>query len=62
MAWSVMVKGIAYEITEALDDLSEHLRQLVVEPIAPGERRSLVAVIRQEISGRRFQIGATGSR
>jgi len=61
-AWSVMVKGVAYEITEALDDLSEHLRQLVVEPMAPGDHRNWVAVMRQEISGRRFQLGSIGSR
>jgi len=60
-AWSVMVKGIAYEITEALDGLSERLRQLVVEPMAPGERPNWVAVMRQEVSGRRFRIRSLGS-
>jgi len=54
-AWSVMVKGIAYEITDTLDSLSERLRGLVVEPIAPGERPYWVAVMRDEISGRRFR-------
>jgi nitroimidazol reductase NimA-like FMN-containing flavoprotein (pyridoxamine 5'-phosphate oxidase superfamily) len=60
-AWSVMVRGVAYEITEALDGLSEQLRQLVVEPMAPGEHRSWVAVMRHEVSGRRFKIGLIGS-
>jgi len=55
-AWSVMVKGTAYEITETLDSLSERLRELVVEPMAPGERHNWVAVIRHEISGRRFRL------
>jgi nitroimidazol reductase NimA-like FMN-containing flavoprotein (pyridoxamine 5'-phosphate oxidase superfamily) len=55
-AWSVMVQGMAYEITDALDRLSEGLRALVVEPMAPGERRHWVAVIRREISGRRFRL------
>jgi uncharacterized protein len=54
-AWSVMIQGIAYEITGALDSLSERLQQLVVEPMAPGERRNWVAVMRREISGRRFR-------
>ena len=59
-AWSVMVQGVAYEITETLDSLSERLRQLVVEPMAPGERRHWVAVIRREISGRRFRLQPIG--
>ena len=54
-AWSVMVQGIAYEITEAIDQLSERLRALVVEPMAPGERPNWVAVVRHGISGRRFR-------
>jgi len=57
-AWSVLVKGVAYEITETLDSLSERLRALVVEPMAPGERSNWVAVVRQEISGRRFALGS----
>jgi nitroimidazol reductase NimA-like FMN-containing flavoprotein (pyridoxamine 5'-phosphate oxidase superfamily) len=55
-AWSVLVQGVAYEITSALDHLSERLRALVVEPMAPGDRRSWVAVMRREISGRRFRL------
>jgi hypothetical protein len=54
-AWSVMIQGIAYEITGALDSLSERLQQLVVEPMAPGERKNWVAVMWREISGRRFR-------
>jgi uncharacterized protein len=56
MAWSVLVQGVAYEITETLDRLSEGLRQLVVEPMAPGERPHWVAVMRHEVSGRRFRL------
>ncbi len=55
-AWSVMVQGVAYEITSTLDRLSERLRELVVEPMAPGERKNWVAVMRREISGRRFRL------
>lgn len=55
-AWSVMVQGVAYEITFALDRLSERLRELVVEPLAPGERKNWIAVMRREISGRRFRL------
>jgi len=55
-AWSVMVQGIAYEITDAIDQLSEQLRTLVVEPMAPGERTNWIAVMRDQISGRRFRL------
>ncbi len=56
VAWSVMVQGVAYEISDAIDRLSESLRRLVVEPMAPGEREAWVAVIRHQISGRRFRL------
>lgn len=57
-AWSVMVQGIAYEITDALDGLSERLRALVVEPMAPGERHHWVAVMLHHVSGRRFRLAS----
>jgi uncharacterized protein len=56
VAWSVLVQGAAYEITEAIDDLSEQLRKLVVTPMAPGEREHWIAVVRRTISGRRFRL------
>jgi len=55
IAWSVMVRGVAYEITDAVDRLSEELHELVVEPIAPGDHGHWIAVMRREISGRRFR-------
>jgi nitroimidazol reductase NimA-like FMN-containing flavoprotein (pyridoxamine 5'-phosphate oxidase superfamily) len=58
-AWSVLVQGVAYEITDAIDQLSERLRALVVEPMAPGERDNWVAVVRSEISGRRFRLASS---
>ena len=56
VAWSVLVKGFAYDVTGALDRLSERLRTLVVRPMAPGDRELWIAVLWQEISGRRFPI------
>jgi uncharacterized protein len=56
VAWSVLVQGVAYEITEAIDRLSNELRQLVVAPMAPGDREHWVAVFRRQISGRRFRL------
>ena len=56
VAWSVMVRGVAYEITTAIDELSERLRELVVTPMAPGDHGAWVAVRRHEVSGRRFRL------
>jgi len=58
VAWSVVVKGVAYEITDAIDELSDELRRLVVEPMAPGERTRWIAIRRHETSGRRFRLPA----
>jgi nitroimidazol reductase NimA-like FMN-containing flavoprotein (pyridoxamine 5'-phosphate oxidase superfamily) len=55
VGWSVMVKGIAYEITEALDHDSVEARRQLVRPIAPGQRDRWVAIRPDEITGRRFR-------
>ena len=54
VGWSVMVKGIAYEITEALDHDSLEARRQLVQPMAPGQRDRWVAIRPDEITGRRF--------
>jgi nitroimidazol reductase NimA-like FMN-containing flavoprotein (pyridoxamine 5'-phosphate oxidase superfamily) len=56
VAWSVVVKGVAYHITWAVDSTSERMRDLDPRPMAPGERSNWIAVRRQEITGRRFRI------
>jgi nitroimidazol reductase NimA-like FMN-containing flavoprotein (pyridoxamine 5'-phosphate oxidase superfamily) len=56
IAWSVVLKGTVYDITTTIDRLSEHLRQLVVRPAAPGERSEWLAVYSDSITGRRFSI------
>jgi uncharacterized protein len=60
VAWSVLVTGNAYEVTSAIDQLSERLRELVVRPMAPGDRHRWVAVMRRGISGRRFRLSRIG--
>ncbi len=55
-AWSVMVEGTGQDITEALDERSERLRRLPVQPAAPGERNDWLAVYVRRMSGRRFKI------
>lgn len=53
--WSVMVKGRGYEISDALDHLSEHLRSLDVDSMIADEHAMTVRVIAREITGRLFQ-------
>ena len=55
VGWSVMVKGIAYEITDALDHDSVEARRQLVQPMAPGQRDRWVAIRPDEITGRRFR-------
>ncbi len=53
--WSVLVQGVSAEIGDALDHRSERLRQLDVQPWAPGEKAHWVALHAESISGRRVQ-------
>jgi len=52
--WSVLVQGVAYEITKAVDRQSILARQLSVWPLAPGQREHWVGIHPTEVSGRRF--------
>jgi uncharacterized protein len=52
--WSVLVQGIAYEMTRAMDRQSTLARQLPVRPLAPGEREHWMGIHPTRISGRRF--------
>jgi nitroimidazol reductase NimA-like FMN-containing flavoprotein (pyridoxamine 5'-phosphate oxidase superfamily) len=54
VGWSVMVKGIAYEITDAVDPDSVEVRQQLIRPMAPGQHDHWVAIRADEITGRRF--------
>jgi nitroimidazol reductase NimA-like FMN-containing flavoprotein (pyridoxamine 5'-phosphate oxidase superfamily) len=54
IGWSVVVKGVAQEVTTAIDPFAAALRQRPVYPLAPGEREQWIAVYPSEISGRRF--------
>jgi nitroimidazol reductase NimA-like FMN-containing flavoprotein (pyridoxamine 5'-phosphate oxidase superfamily) len=54
IGWSVVVKGVAHEITTALDRFAVALREHPIYPLAPGEREQWIAVYASEISGRRF--------
>jgi nitroimidazol reductase NimA-like FMN-containing flavoprotein (pyridoxamine 5'-phosphate oxidase superfamily) len=53
--WSVLLQGIAYEMTRAMDRQSTLARQLPVRPLAPGEREHWVGIHPTRITGRRFR-------
>ncbi len=55
IGWSVVVKGIAEEVTTGIDTFSAAVRKVPVYPLAPGEREQWIAVYPSEISGRRFR-------
>jgi nitroimidazol reductase NimA-like FMN-containing flavoprotein (pyridoxamine 5'-phosphate oxidase superfamily) len=58
LGWSVVMKGIAHEVTQGTDPFSKALRARNVQPLAPGTRDRWIAVYPSEISGRRFRLGA----
>lgn len=55
-AWSVLVRGQLEDVTGGLDRLSEDLRRLAVEPMAPGDRTAWMALTIDDVSGRRFRL------
>jgi nitroimidazol reductase NimA-like FMN-containing flavoprotein (pyridoxamine 5'-phosphate oxidase superfamily) len=55
VGWSVVLKGVAQEVTTGIDPFSSALRERRVFPLAPGEREKWIAVYPSEISGRRFR-------
>ncbi len=54
VAWSVVVKGAAHDLSSTLDELSARLRNMVVKSQAPGAHEALMAIYPDSISGRRF--------
>jgi len=52
--WSVAVHGDARDITSGIDAESERLRQLPVQPWAPGRRDRWFKIVPTEITGRRL--------
>lgn len=52
--WSVMVQGVGYDVTEALDTKSEGLQRLDMSPWAPGPKPRLLRIDTRSVTGRRF--------
>jgi nitroimidazol reductase NimA-like FMN-containing flavoprotein (pyridoxamine 5'-phosphate oxidase superfamily) len=55
VGWSVVLKGVAQEVTEGKDPFAAALRSRGVWPLAPGEREHWIAIYPSELSGRRFR-------
>jgi nitroimidazol reductase NimA-like FMN-containing flavoprotein (pyridoxamine 5'-phosphate oxidase superfamily) len=52
--WSVVVRGVARDITDALDPASEHTRSLPLTPWAPGFKTKWIKILTLTITGRRL--------
>jgi uncharacterized protein len=57
VGWSVVLKGVAQEVTQGTDPFSSALQTSKVVPLAPGEHGYLIAIYPAQISGRRFRGG-----
>ena len=55
VGWSVVLKGIAEEVTRGTDPFSQALRAREVVPLVPGEHDFWIAIYPATISGRRFR-------
>jgi nitroimidazol reductase NimA-like FMN-containing flavoprotein (pyridoxamine 5'-phosphate oxidase superfamily) len=52
--WSVLVQGFSQDVTEAIDDVSEVVRTLPVDPWPAGEMEHWIRIEPRFISGRRL--------
>lgn len=57
VGWSVLLKGVAQEVTTGIEPFAAALRERPVNPLAPGVRERWIAVYPAEITGRRFRRG-----
>jgi uncharacterized protein len=55
VGWSVVLKGVAQEVTRGTDPFSTALRTRNVVPLVPGEHDYWIAIYPATISGRRFR-------
>ncbi|HYA67396.1 MAG TPA: universal stress protein [Acidimicrobiales bacterium] len=53
--WSVLVRGVGRDITDAIDERSEQIRGSGVQPWAEGEKRHWIAISASHVSGRRIR-------
>jgi nitroimidazol reductase NimA-like FMN-containing flavoprotein (pyridoxamine 5'-phosphate oxidase superfamily) len=57
VGWSVVLQGVAQQVTTGSDPFSTALRAGSVQALAPGEHDHWIAIYPSEISGRRFHRG-----
>lgn len=55
-AWSVVLKGVAQDVTAGRDPFSDTLRERHVVPLAPGRRERWIAIYPSKVTGRRFRV------
>lgn len=55
VGWSVLVKGIAHDITQPRGMPTARMRYWPVRPRAPGSREHWIGIWANEITGRRFR-------
>jgi len=60
VGWSVLVKGIARDITNPRGAPTGRMRFWPVQPMAPGTRERWVGIWANEITGRKFRSDAQG--
>ena len=53
--WSVVVQGFGNEVTSTIDERSEHIRALRLEPWVPGEHDHWIGIMPRSITGRRLR-------
>lgn len=58
VGWSVVVRGIAHDITQPRGMPIGRMHYWPVHPVAPGSRHHLVGIWANEITGRRFKAEA----
>jgi nitroimidazol reductase NimA-like FMN-containing flavoprotein (pyridoxamine 5'-phosphate oxidase superfamily) len=51
--WSVLIQGVAQDITTGIDASSERLRGLAPQPWAGGDRDHYIRIVPRQITGRR---------
>lgn len=55
--WSVVLNGVAQEVTTGINPFAATLRTRNVWPLAPGQRDHWIAIYPSQITGRRFRRG-----
>lgn len=58
IGWSVLVKGIAHDVTNSRGAPTGRIRSWPVQPVAPGSREHWVGIWANDITGRGFRSDA----